>query len=128
MVCSYLLYYSENSDFSVKFKYAGNNTVFRSVKMVQTPSNSYCMEKECGVGCCKVEAIISIDDRGQMILPKEVRDKAKIKPQDKLVVISFERGEDVCCIGLIKVESLTEMVKDMLGPVMKEVLKISQET
>ncbi|MBS7270145.1 MAG: AbrB/MazE/SpoVT family DNA-binding domain-containing protein [Candidatus Freyarchaeota archaeon] len=96
--------------------------------MVQTPNTSYYREKECGAGCCKVEAIISIDERGQMILPKEIRDKAKIKPQDKLVVVSFERGDDVCCIGLIKVENLTEMVKDMLGPVMKEVLKINQET
>lgn len=61
-----------------------------------------------------------------MVLPKEVRDKAKIKPGDKLVVVSFEEGENVCCIGLIKVEKLAEMVKDMLGPVMKDVLKIDQ--
>ena len=61
-----------------------------------------------------------------MVLPKEVRDKAKIKPGDKLVVVSFEEGENVCCIGLIKVEKLAEMVKDMRGPVMKDVLKIDK--
>lgn len=72
--------------------------------------------------CCKVEAIVSVDERGQMVLPKEVREKAGIKAGDKLAVIAWARGEQVCCIGLIKVESLAGMVKEMLGPVMKETL------
>jgi AbrB family looped-hinge helix DNA binding protein len=96
--------------------------------MVQAPNSDSCFTQKGESGCCKVEAIISIDERGQMVLPKEVRDKAKIKPEDKLVVVSFEEGENVCCIGLIKVEKLAEMVKDMLGPVMKDVLKIDRET
>ena len=25
--------------------------------------------------CCKVEAMVSVDERGQMVLPKEIRDK-----------------------------------------------------
>ena len=28
-----------------------------------------------GVSCCKVEALVSIDERGQMVLPKELREK-----------------------------------------------------
>ena len=28
------------------------------------------------MNCCKVESIISVDERGQMVLPKELRDKA----------------------------------------------------
>jgi hypothetical protein len=35
-----------------------------------------------GKSCCKVESVISIDERGQMILPKEIRDKAKIRAGD----------------------------------------------
>lgn len=70
---------------------------------------------------CKVESIISVDERGQMVLPKELRAKAKIKPGDKLAVATWERDGEVCCISLIKVEDLVGMVKDRLGPVMKEI-------
>jgi antitoxin PrlF len=73
-------------------------------------------------GCCKVETIVSIDERGQMVLPKELRDKIKIKPGDKLAVVSWEKEGKVCCISLMKADELTGMVKDMLGPVMKEIL------
>jgi AbrB family looped-hinge helix DNA binding protein len=73
--------------------------------------------------CCKVVAIVSVDERGQMVLPKELRDKAGIHAGDKLAVVSMEQDGKTCCLSLIKVESLTNMVKDMLGPVMEEVLQ-----
>lgn len=72
------------------------------------------------IGCCKVEAIISVDERGQTVLPKEVRDKAGIKPGDKLAVVSLEKDGKACCISLVKVKDLEVMVKEMLGPLMKE--------
>ncbi len=79
-----------------------------------------------GGKCCadgfKVEALIGVDERGQMVLPKEVREKAGIRAGDKLAVVSMERNGAVCCIALIKVEDLTEMVRERLGPVMKEIL------
>ncbi|MEM2146542.1 MAG: HgcAB-associated protein [Candidatus Jordarchaeaceae archaeon] len=87
-----------------------------------TKNEACCTPKDLESGCCKVESIISIDERGQMILPKEVRDKANIKPQDKLAVVSFEKKGKAQCICLIKVENLTEMVKSILGPIMKELL------
>jgi antitoxin PrlF len=74
-------------------------------------------------GCCKVEALVSVDERGQMVLPKEARDKANIHAGDKLAVISWEKGGQVCCLSLIKAESLTGMVKDMLGPLMSEIFQ-----
>jgi AbrB family looped-hinge helix DNA binding protein len=74
-------------------------------------------------GCCKVEALVSIDERGQMVLPKELRDKADIHAGDKLAVVSMEQGGKTCCLSLIKAESLTGMVKGMLGPLMEEVFK-----
>jgi antitoxin PrlF len=73
-------------------------------------------------GCCKVEAVVPVDERGQMVLPKEVRDRAGIRPGDKLAVTLIRGEAGVCCIALMKVDALSEMVKDMLGPVMKEVL------
>ncbi len=69
--------------------------------------------------CCNVESVITVDDRGQMVLPKEVREKANIKAGDKLAVISIEKGGKFCCISLIKANNLSGAVKDMLGPALE---------
>ena len=79
-------------------------------------------QKETTESCCKVEALVSIDDRGQMVLPKEIREKANIGAGDKLAVTIWEQNGKVCCISLTKVEYLTEMVKNLLGPVLKDLL------
>jgi len=72
--------------------------------------------------CCKVEAMVSVDERGQMVLPKELREKAGIHAGDKLAITSWEKDGTICCISLTKAEDLTNMVKATLGPVMKEIL------
>jgi len=72
--------------------------------------------------CCKVEALVSVDERGQMVLPKELRERANICAGDKLAVTSWEKDGKVCCITLTKAEELTEMVRATLGPVMKDIL------
>ncbi len=73
-------------------------------------------------GCCQVEALTSIDERGQMVLPKEIRDKAGIKAGDKMAVITWRRQGSVCCITLVRAEELTGMVKDLLGPMAQELV------
>jgi AbrB family looped-hinge helix DNA binding protein len=75
-----------------------------------------------GEDCCKVEAIVGVDERGQMVLPKEVRERAGINAGDKLAVTSWQRNGEVCCITLSRVDDLAEMVKVRLGPVMKGIL------
>ncbi|UCF07527.1 MAG: AbrB/MazE/SpoVT family DNA-binding domain-containing protein [Thermoplasmata archaeon] len=72
------------------------------------------------MSCCKVESVVSVDDRGQMVLPKEVRERAGINAGDKLALITMERGGKVCCISLIKAGEFGDMVKGFLGPMMKE--------
>ena len=95
--------------------------------MEQKVSSENCFETAAaGASCCKVEALISIDERGQMILPKEIRDKANIRAGDKLAVTSWEKDGKICCISLIRAEELTEMVKGMLGPVMKDIIQEEQ--
>ncbi len=92
--------------------------------MVKKDKNEYCcIPTGKTSGCCKVESVISVDDRGQMVLPKEVRKKAGINPGDKLVIVSLEKDNAICCISLIKVGKFAEMVKDFLGPIMQEMLK-----
>ena len=75
------------------------------------------------MSCCKIEAVVSVDERGQLVLPKEIRDKAGIKAGDKLAVIMHgpHGAGEVCCVSLIKAEGLAESVKTMLGPMMKEI-------
>ena len=75
-----------------------------------------------GFGSCKVDSLVSVDDRGQMVLPKELRDKAVIKGGDKLAVITWEKDGKVCCLSLIKVEEFSGMIKGLLGPLMGDVL------
>ena len=74
-----------------------------------------------GASCCAVEALVTVDERGQMVLPKELRAKAGIKAGDKLAVTSWEKDGEICCIALVKASNLETMVKGMLGPVMKEI-------
>lgn len=85
--------------------------------------NKSCFETMGKMSCCQVESLISVDERGQMVLPKEVRDKAKIKPGDKLAVVSWEKDGKVCCISLIKAGEFGQMVKGLLGPMVKEILQ-----
>jgi AbrB family looped-hinge helix DNA binding protein len=72
--------------------------------------------------CCQVEAVVSVDERGQMVLPKELRKKAGINAGDKLAVVAMAKGDDVCCLSLIKVDAMDDMVKEFLGPVIKDIL------
>ena len=72
---------------------------------------------------CKVESLISVDERGQMVLPKELREKADIRPGDKLALVSWEKNGKICCINLIKAEDFAGMVRGVLGPMMKEMVE-----
>ncbi len=72
--------------------------------------------------CCEVKAIVTIDERGQMVLPKEIREAAKIKPGDKFVVINMSRDKEFCCLSLMKVEELSDAIKGKLGPVLKDMM------
>lgn len=71
-----------------------------------------------GGGCCQVTSLVSVDERGQMILPKEIRERAGIKAGDKLALVAWEKDGAVCCLTLIKADELGGMVKDKLGPML----------
>ena len=68
--------------------------------------------------CCKVESVVNVDDRGQMVLPKEVREKAGIKAGDKLAIVTWGKGAEICCLGLFRVDELSDMVLERMGPIM----------
>jgi len=70
-----------------------------------------------------VEALVTIDERGQMVIPKDLRDKAGVKAGDKFVVVSCQSEGDVSCILMVKADDFAETMKGMLGPMMKEALQ-----
>jgi antitoxin PrlF len=72
--------------------------------------------------CCRIEALISVDERGQMVLPKDVREAAGIRPGDKLALIAWRKNGAVCCMTLIKADELKGMVRGKLGPLMKDII------
>ncbi len=70
-------------------------------------------------GRCTVEAILNVDERGQMVLPKDLRMRAGIRPGDKLAAVGLEREGRICCIVLIAADQLAEPVKSVVGPLVK---------
>ena len=72
--------------------------------------------------CCDIEAVVTVDEKGQIVIPKDVREKAGVKPNDKLAIIGFERDNEICCIIMIKTEKLGSSVNKMLDPLLKDVM------
>ena len=85
------------------------------------------MKKANSSACCSVaggfhvDAVVTVDERGQMVLPKDLRERAGIKPGDKLALISWEKDGEVCCMSLVKTSAFQDMVKGLLGPMMQEI-------
>jgi antitoxin PrlF len=79
----------------------------------------------CGMpvaGCCQVEAVVSVDARGQMVLPKEVRDKFGIEAGTKLAVVAWSTGDSPCCLSLHKADEIAERLRTAYGPILREAL------
>jgi len=93
--------------------------VTREKAKARSPAGTCC--DPAGAACCQVEAIVSADERGQMVLPKELREKAGIRAGDKLALVSWEKDGKTCCLMMLKTDELAGMVKTMLGPLTKEI-------
>jgi antitoxin PrlF len=69
-----------------------------------------------------VEGVVSVDSRGQMVLPKEVRDQFEIRAEDKLAVVTWAREGKPCCLTLLKVDELADAIRQTYGPVLREIV------
>ncbi len=86
------------------------------------------MKRKNNAKCCgtkgqnrvsnQIEAIITIDERGQMVLPKETRARMGIKAGEKLALVSWSKGEKVCCLSLIRAAEMAETIGEMLNSLM----------
>ena len=78
------------------------------------------MENKCdtkGNDCYQVEAIVSFDERGQLVVPKDVRKKFNLQAGEKFAFVSCTNKDELCCITLIKTKEIEGMLKGFLGPV-----------
>lgn len=72
-------------------------------------------EKKDKRSCCyNMESVVTVDERGQMVLPKDIRVKAGIKAGDKMAVILMEKDGKICCLSLVKTENFSKTVKEIL--------------
>ena len=85
-------------------------------------NESSCCAPAGSQSCCRVETLISVDERGQLVLPKGLREKAKIKAGDKFALISCESGGKLCCIAMVKSDEFAGKIKEFLGPLLKDII------
>ncbi len=76
-----------------------------------------------GNACCRIDAVVTIDAKGQIVLPKDLRERAHLKPNDKIALVASEKDNEVCCIMMLKADRLAGAVTEALGPLLKGVTK-----
>jgi antitoxin PrlF len=101
-------------------KYSNRPSYIPPVEVVDMPRRTVGGAHGEDAACCRVESLVTVDERGQMVLPKTVRERAGIRAGDKLALTLHEKDGRVCCITLIRASELTSMVERVLGPVMGE--------
>ena len=67
--------------------------------------------------CCNLEAVVSFDERGQLVMPKEIRKKFNLNAGDKFAIISCSNGQELCCLSFVKTNALNDTMQEFLGPV-----------
>jgi AbrB family looped-hinge helix DNA binding protein len=61
-----------------------------------------------------VEAIATVDSRGQIVLPKSVRTALGLETGSKLAVVMKRRGGAPCCITLMPASALEDRVREVV--------------
>lgn len=77
----------------------------------------------CEGDVCRIDAVVTMDVKGQIVLPKDLREKANFKPNEKLALVASEKNGEVCCIMMIKAEKLVGAVTKTLAPMLRGITK-----
>ena len=73
------------------------------------------------MGCCEVDAIVQVDSRGQLVLPKEVREKFGLEKGGKMAVVVMSQNDTPCCISLVPAATLSNSVQSVIEPLFSEI-------
>ena len=63
----------------------------------------------------KIDAVVTVDAKGQVVIPKSLREKAGFETNGKIAILSLEKDGKFCCLLMIKAEKLDEAVKKTLS-------------
>ena len=77
----------------------------------------------CDSDTCRIDAVVTMDAKGQIVLPKDLREKANFRPNDKIALVASEKDGEVCCIMMLKADRLVGAVTRTLGPLLKGVTR-----
>lgn len=70
-----------------------------------------------GGGGGRIEALLPVDERGQMVLPKSLRERLGIAAGDKMVAVAWKRGNGAAGLSLVKADTLKGLIDWLAGPV-----------
>jgi AbrB family looped-hinge helix DNA binding protein len=74
-----------------------------------------CPTSNVGEPCCHIEGVVQVDAKGQIYLPKSLRELMNIKKNDKLTVVVMRSGGKASSISLFKADKLDDTVKSIIG-------------
>ena len=61
--------------------------------------------------CTPLESVVSVDERGQLVLPKDIRERWGLKGGDKLAILTSLKEGKICCVAMVKTDLLTKNFK-----------------
>ena len=71
----------------------------------------------------RINFLAKVDAKGQIVLPKSLRDSMNINEGDKLIVVGMREKGELRSISLFKATRFDNMVKVLLKPVVEELLE-----
>lgn len=71
--------------------------------------------------CYEIEAVVSFDERGQLVLPKDLRKKFKLNAGEKFLLASCSDSKGLCCLTLVKTNSINHLVGNVLNPFVQKI-------
>jgi AbrB family looped-hinge helix DNA binding protein len=80
--------------------------------MTKKPDNA--QKSAYSPATCQVGAVLPVDSRGQIVIPKEVRKRANIRDNDKLALVSWMNKNEICCLALIRADTLSSEVSGLM--------------
>ncbi len=63
----------------------------------------------------KIDAVVTMDVKGQIVLPKDLRERIGFQPNQKIALVTFGEKQNLCCVLLIKAEKLEDAVTKTLS-------------
>jgi AbrB family looped-hinge helix DNA binding protein len=75
---------------------------------------------------CRLVSVATVDEHGQMRLPKKVRDSAGILPGERLALVLLKSDADTNRLALVKVEDLTGGIRGILNPLADYFLQVPE--